>query len=70
LITTFEFFSELFKEKPHYPQLANKFLKGITPIEDLQNNEDHIKPITKTELFWIIKQMAAGKAPGPDGIAT
>ena len=67
--TTFEFFSELFKQKPHYPQLAKKFLKGITPIEDLQNNEDLIKPITKTELFWIIKQMATGKTPGPDGIA-
>ena len=67
--TAFEFFSELFKEKPHYPQLAKKFLKGITPIEDLQNNEDLTKPITKTELFWIIKQMATGKTPGPDGIA-
>jgi len=69
LNTTFEFFSELFKEKPNFPQLAKKFLKGITPIEDLQNSEDLTKPITKTELFWIIKQMATGKTPGPDGIA-
>ena len=55
LNTTFEFFSELFKEKPNFPQLAKKFLKGITPIEDLQNSEDLTKPMTKTELFWIIK---------------
>ena len=32
LNTTFGFFSELFKEKPNYPQLAKKHLKGITPI--------------------------------------
>ena len=69
LNTTFEFFSELFKEKPNYPQLAKKILKGITPIEDLQNSEDLTKLITKTELFWIIKKMATGKTPGPDGIA-
>jgi len=69
LNTTFEFFSELFEEKPNYPQLANKNLKGITPIADLQNSEDLTKPITKTELLCIIKQKATGKTPGPDGIA-
>jgi len=35
----------------------------------LQNGEDLTKPITKTELLWVIKQMATGKTPGPDGIA-
>jgi len=67
--TTFEFFSEFFKEKPNNPQLVKKILNGIIPNEE-SKNENFTKPITKTELLCTIKQIATGKTPGPDCIAT
>ena len=68
LETAHDFYQRLYSENPRDPEATKHFLNPIQQRNKIENSLIS-KSISEEELHGVIKEMAANKSPGPDGIS-
>ena len=64
------YYKDLFSGGPIHQNIADLFLREISPNEDCQQYiDDLLMPISEDELKDVIFKFLLGKSPGPDGLS-